>query len=238
MSSRGVLFLESQPGRFAAHDLAAKHMPGIHIEASATLPDPESSAAFRAIIPWNYGKLIPGASRWKNLVVFHSSDLPRGRGWAPVYYTLAQGLDQFTITAFKPDEGADTGPVLAKCRFPVAPGVTAPYLRRFSQEAELMLLGKLLERYPDVAAAAGTPQTHLEGTRWPKRSPDDNEIPLSATLADVLPHLRACEPRHPAFFVADGAKYTIVIEPAEPPRFPLDDLRFEFFDDPERKVSL
>ena len=94
-------------------------------------------------------------------------------------------------------------------------------------EISIRLVGKLLDRLGGERSLRGAKQQG-EGNYDPHRSPEDNGVP-GDPLADIVPHLRACEPQHPAFFNWRGVKYVISLRPEPYAGFP-DDLEITFFD--------
>lgn len=53
-------------------------------------------------------------------VVFHDSCLPRSRGFAPTVTALLRGDPEIGVTAFRPDDGLDSGAILARRRTGIA----------------------------------------------------------------------------------------------------------------------
>ena len=62
----------------------------------------------------------------------------------------------------------------------------------------------------------------------------DNQIRIEDKFLDIVDHLRACEPQHPAFFIFNNEKYIIEIHPEDEPEFP-DDLEITFYNKDLRK---
>jgi len=51
----------------------------------------EIQSKYSLVISLGYDRMIPQDYLHKTkfgIIVFHSSDLPRGRGWAPLFYTI------------------------------------------------------------------------------------------------------------------------------------------------------
>ena len=222
-----VMFLVNSLEEFDFGAEAKELLPETHITVGESLPD--RCEDFQLVVLWSFRKLLPQVAGRSNVVVFHSSDLPAGRGWAPIYHALATGQETFTISGILPMAEADTGDVVAKARFRIRPEHTAENLRRWDHRISLLLSAKLLERFPD-GRLRGKPQAG-PASWYSRRRPEQNEVPLDKPLGELVPHLRACEARHPAFFLYQGIRYDIRIAPAAPPPFPAD-LEFEFYDSP------
>jgi methionyl-tRNA formyltransferase len=184
---------------------------------TAVPPDPQQ---YRLIVLWSYRKIVRPIPSAGNLVLFHSSDLPSGRGWAPIYNAVAEGHTHHTISGIFAADEVDSGDVIVKARFPILPQYTAADLRRFDAEISIILIRRILERFRD-RPITGKPQTGVPTYRN-KRTEDDNGFDISRSFSELINHFRACERDHPAFFDFNGAKYVIHVEPVEPRAFPRD----------------
>jgi len=210
-------FLVDERPSHGLEALIQRHLADLPYEISVAEVPPERPADFRWIIPWNYPRLISGVSATSNFVVFHSTALPDGRGWAPIYNTIVSGKSHYTISGIRLDEGADTGDILIQARFAMRPEYCASVLREWDEEICLRMIRRLLE----CGRVAGRPQEGA-GEVYARRTPEDNEIDPTRPLGELLDHLRACESAHPAFFVQDGVRFDVSLSPATPPEFPGD----------------
>ena len=222
---RRLFLLVNALDEFTFGPLVREVLPGVRVTVGEDFP--AHPADYHLVVLWSIRRLVPQAASCPNAMVFHSSDLPRGKGWAPVYHAIAGGLDRYTITGFIPAPEVDAGRVVVKASFRLRPDHTAENVRVFDRRIILMLAGQVMDRYPE-APPRGVEQTGEE-TYHPRRRPQDNEVSLDARLGDLVPHLRACEPSHPAFFDYQGVRYDIRVTPAVAPPFP-DDLQVTFFE--------
>ena len=140
-----------------------------------------------------------------------------------MYKRQARGEPFYTISGIRLDEGADTGDILVQARFAMRPEFCATTLRAWDEEISFRMLRRLV----DAGAVRGRPQVGA-GSVYPRRAPEDNEIDPAQPLCELVDHLRACEPAHPAFFVKDGVRYEVHLSPTEEPAFP-DDLEITVF---------
>lgn len=223
-----VFFLVNSLNEFNCYDLIKKYLDGVHVTIGESLP--QCTEEYNLIVLWSYRKIIPNISGKKNIVVFHSTDLPEGRGWAPIYHTLLKGLEFFVISGILAAEDVDTGDLIVKARFKIKDNYTAEIIRQWDNEISILLVNEILTRFEGLEIS-GIKQTG-EGSRYPRRKPEDNEIKLDSLVGDIIGHLRGCEKRHPAFFYYNQTKYFIHIEPENKPEFP-NDLEVIFFDSPQ-----
>jgi methionyl-tRNA formyltransferase len=213
-----VCILLNRVGEFDFEEAVHRYLPADKFEVTIAETFPEDPSKYRLILPWNYRKIIKNATRAGNVVVMHSSDLPEGRGWAPIYYAFSEQKSEHVISGILAAEEVDTGDVIVRARFPIEAGYTAPFIRSLDNELSVVLVAKILEHWPD-GDPVGVRQVGL-GSYRPRRYPSDNEIDLSRPLIEVLPHLRGVESASPAFFCYENVKYLIEVRPEVGPRNP------------------
>ena len=157
-----------------------------------------------------------------SFVLFHSSDLPMGRGWAPIYHTIVNGLPlvQSMLVA---SEGADEGPLLAKARYPLIGVELEEEVREMDDIMTLMLIEKVLPSYLR-GELKPVPQIAENATWWSRRRPSDSEISPNLPLQQMLDHLRALPASAPPFFEWKGRRFSLRLESE---RFTLDSAKIE-----------
>ena len=202
-----------------------KYLSSMSVTIGESLP--KSINEYDLVILWSYRKVIPNLSQYRNIIVFHSSNLPEGKGWAPIYYAIKEMDTHFTITGFLASDEVDAGDIIVKARFTLLPSYTAHFLRQWDHEISLLLVQKILRRYKG-RTIQGVSQA-VEATYRPRRKSEDNEINIKTPFVELIPHLRACENSHPAFFHYEGVKYQVTVEPEPQPEFPKD-LKITFYD--------
>lgn len=203
---------------FDFQEYIEKYLSNITVEFGDKFPT--KSEEYDLIILWNYKKIISNINNKKNIIVFHASDLPKGKGWAPIYYSIVNKDKYFTITGILASNQVDSGDVIVKAKFKMRVNYTATIIRQFSKEIEILLIKKLLERFSNNKIVGK--KQHGQGTFYKRRKPEDNEIDINLKFVDLFDHLRACEDQHPAFFMYKNKKYLIKIMPEEIPNFPED----------------
>lgn len=218
-----LLILVNKLIEFTSMDYVNEYFEDISVSISEFVP--EDPNEYDLILLWNYKKILPNIGRYGNVVVFHSSALPRGKGWAPIYYTIANEEEYYTITGILAVNEVDAGDILVRASFKMCVNYTASVLRQWDNIIMLLLARELLSK--SSKPFKGIAQTG-EGSSNPRRHPEDSEIELSVPFGSIVNHLRACEEAYPAFFYYKGKKFYVNIEPEEKPVFP-DDLKIEFF---------
>ena len=146
----------------------------------------------------------------KGIVAFHESDLPKGRGWACLNWTLLEGVP-LTVSMFYIDEGVDSGKILAKKSCEVEPVDTVRSLRI---KANNLIRALISQELPKIESGAGKPQTQAgTSSYWRKRTAADSELKGAVTPDSLWRHLRVCDNEHyPAFFYLHGKKVVLKYE--------------------------
>ena len=196
----------------------ARYLPPDRFDVQIADRFPENPQEFVMIVPWNYCQVIVEAETAGNVVVFHASDLPDDRGWAPIYHAFADSKCDYVLCGILAAHKVDTGDILIRARLPIQPGYTAPFLRQVDSALSLLLIERLLSRWPD-GRMFGLPQQGM-ASYHSRRTPADSGINPSETILALMPHLRGVEPTHPAFFDYEGVRYCIEIAPMLPPALP------------------
>jgi len=203
---------------FVFEELLHRYLPADRCEVTIAESFPDDSAKFQLIVPWSYRKIINQAEEACNVVIMHSSDLPEGRGWAPVYHAFKEQKSEYVISGIFAANEVDTGDVIVRARFPMEVGYTASFLRKIDEELSLLLVARILEQWPE-GNLTGVKQSGSISYRR-RRYPRDNEIDISKSLESLLPHLRGVEAKSPAFFLYNDVKYLIEIRPESAPNKP------------------
>ena len=144
--------------------------------------------------------------------VIHASDLPKGRGWAPVNWAIINGESEIISTSFKIDEGCDTGPYHLKTRIPLLPTDT---IVTAYEKVEKDFLTHLISLITEALTQNKITLYPQEGqpTIYPRRTADDSELDINKTIAEQWNLLRACHNQdYPAFFKIHNKKIIITYE--------------------------
>ena len=192
-------------------EVAAEH--GLPVLSPNRPSDPEFLASLADLAPdvapiVAYGGLIPPAALavprlgWVNL---HFSLLPAWRGAAPAQHALIAGDDITGASAFRLEEGLDTGPVYGVVTEQIQPRDTAgSLLERLAHSGAQLLLATL-----DGLAAGrleARPQATDGVSHAPKLGPEDSHIQWSAPAVAVDRLVRGCTPAPGAWTTADGQR--------------------------------
>ena len=213
-----IYILLNNLNEFGFEELLDFYLPADRFDVTISETFPDNPFIYQLIVPWNYRKIITQAEQAGNVVVMHASNLPEGRGWAPIYHTFYEQKSEYILSGIFAVSEVDTGNVIVRARFPIEAGYTAPFLRIVDEELSLLLISKILEHWPE-GNPTGIKQVGQSSYR-DRRYPKDNQIDITDSLEKLIPHLRGVESKNPAFFIYNNVKYLIKIQPESFPSKP------------------
>lgn len=154
-------------------------------------------------------------SRHRHNLVVHESDLPRGRGFAPLTWQVLEGKRQIPVVLFEADDRIDAGPIYLRTVITLRGDELVGELRDLQIAATIGLCRSFVERYPAVLAEAA-PQRG-EATVYRRRTPEDSRLDPDKSLREQFELLRVADPeRYPAFVELNGRRYYLTLG-KEPP---------------------
>lgn len=218
MKKHSICFLLNSLDDFNFQGGINKFFPKNLFQILVTDRFPENPEDFKLIVPWSYQKKIAEVEKYNNVIVIHSSDLPNGKGWAPIYNHFNEQRSQYVISIIIASDKIDSGDIIMRIKFKIENDYTASFIRRVDEELSLFSILKIIQTWPNEAPV-GIKQGEGE-TFYPRRWPSDNEVNLKKSLLELVPHLRGVEKKAPAFFIYKGIKYIIEIKPELEPSFP------------------
>ena len=129
----------------------------------------------------------------------HPSDLPYGRGRAPIPWTLLEGATNSAVSLFRMDIGVDSGPVVLKRRFGIEPGWHAAdlyeHVSRILAAAFVELVGQLGDRTWTEQTQDGTMATYRAA-----REPEDGRLDFTRPALELERLIRAVSRPYPGAF--------------------------------------
>jgi len=131
-------------------------------------------------------------------VGFHPTMLPRGRGRAPVAWTILRNA-QPAVSLFFLTDKPDAGNIIAQRPVPLLPD---DYSEDLIRRTNRTLVDVLTELAPAIRSGCLTrrPQDESAATYYPKRSAEDGVIDWNAPTIDIYRLIRAAgRPYHGAF---------------------------------------
>jgi methionyl-tRNA formyltransferase len=138
----------------------------------------------------------------------HESDLPKGRGWAPLFWQILEGRNKIPIVLFEATEKMDSGDIYIKDFIKFEGHELHDEIRKKQAEKTIELCLKFLNKYGKLKPKKqkGSP------TFYRKRTPADSELNINETIKNQFNLLRIVNnDQFPAFFYYKGHKYILKI---------------------------
>jgi methionyl-tRNA formyltransferase len=119
-----------------------------------------------------------------NFIVFHDSLLPRYRGFAPTVNALINGETRLGVTAFRPREGTDSGPIIGQSDMPISYPIRIEQALQLQAGLMANLTMDILSRY-QAGPLVAVEQDHAAATYSIWRNEQDYEIDWSQSATDI-----------------------------------------------------
>ena len=144
-----------------------------------------------------------------NLVlVVHESNLPKGKGFAPIQWQILEGKNKITFSLIEAASKFDSGDIIDQEELTLS-GLELYDEIRFKQaKITFRLIKRFLKKYPKYDK---TKQTG-ESSFYRKRNAKDSELDINLSIKNLFPLLRVVNnEKWPAFFKINGSKYILKI---------------------------
>ena len=173
--------------------------------------DEDKVRGFDLVFVLGYKKVLKGEilSSNKLLLVIHESDLPNGRGFAPVQWQILEGKSEITVCLLEITKEVDAGNIFEKMVLSLDGSELYEEIRKKQALITFELIARFLKKYPNPSfeKQEGKP------TFYRRRDPSDSQLNLDKTIRDQFNLLRICNNKDwPAFFELDGVRYEIKID--------------------------
>jgi len=186
---------------------------------------------YQLVIVSNYDKIVP--SSYFNItkygiVVIHSSDLPKGRGWAPIYNSIQKNEPEYVVSIIKIDEKVDTGNILLKCRLIKPKYINNNNLRDLDEEITIIIVEKLISLLKDSSKdiLIGKKQENSLSTYYQNRNQNQNKLDETKNIKEQIFDILATNENYASFLEIDGE--IIEILAFNKIKYKLKDLKYTF----------
>ena len=171
----------------------------------------EKIRGFDLVFILGYTKVLKGKILASNklLLVVHASDLPEGRGFAPVQWQILEGKADIPVCLLEISDKVDAGNIFDKLILSLDGTELYEEIRKKQAMITFELIARFLESYPNFnfQTQKGKP------TFYRRRNPSDSQLDLDKTIRDQFNLLRICNNEDwPAFFELGGVRYKIKID--------------------------
>jgi len=165
---------------------------------------------FDIVFLLGYTKILPNKflQRNKLTLVVHESDLPKGKGFAPIQWQLLEGQSEIKVSLIEATDNVDSGDIFLQSIITFDGTELYEEIREKQAIATINIISEFLKLYPNITR---TKQVGNE-TFYPKRKSADGELDISKTLQENFNLLRVGNnDAWPSFFYFKGVKYVLKI---------------------------
>ncbi len=144
----------------------------------------------------------------KHNLVVHESDLPKGKGWAPLFWQILEGKSNVPIVLFEATPNVDRGSVYIKDYIRFNGGELNSEIRQKQASKTIELCLRFLNEHSVLKAM----KQHGHSTFYKKRTPIDSELNINKSLRNQFNLLRIVNnDEFPAFLKYKGKRYILKI---------------------------
>lgn len=148
----------------------------------------------------------------KNNIVIHESDLPKGKGWSPLYWQVLEGKSEIPVCLFEAVKKVDAGDIYLRDTIHLDGTELVEEIRQKQAKIRVDMALKFVDDYPSCLDRAEH-QNPEEETFYGKRTIKDSELDIGKSIDEQFNLLRIVDnKRYPAFFYKEGVKYKLLIK--------------------------
>ena len=169
---------------------------------------------FDIVFILGYTKILPSSFLKRNALnlVVHASDLPSGKGFAPIQHQILEGKEKKKITLLETVESVDSGPILLQNTLNFDGTELYDEIRSKQAQATILLIDKFIKLYPNFERKKQSSLPQVKEHFYPKRLPKDGELNIEKSIKDNFNLLRLGNNKAwPSFFIYKKKKYIIKI---------------------------
>jgi len=173
------------------------------------------NSVYDTVFILSYHQIIPIKNLQKNRhnIVIHASDLPQGKGWAPMFWQILEEKNEIIFSMFEASDGVDNGNIYMKKTLYLSSYELNNELRKKQAEMIIDMCLEFVNNYDKYKTP--TPQSGIESF-YPKRTSKDSELDIDKTINEQFNLFRIVDNNdYPAFFYKDGKKYILKIEESD-----------------------
>lgn len=165
---------------------------------------------FQIVFLLSYFKIVKSFElvKHKHNLVIHESDLPKGKGWSPLFWQILEGKNNVKAVLFEADSKLDAGPIYLKENIKLSGVELHKEIRLKQAQVTLKLCWRFLLNYPNLRPK----KQKGKETTYKKRTSENSELDPQLSLASQFNLLRIVDNEEfPAFFHFRGQKYILSI---------------------------
>ncbi len=165
---------------------------------------------YEVIFILSYFKIIEKGylEKHKHNIVLHESNLPKGKGWAPLFWQILKGKNKIPIVLFEATKEVDAGKIYLKDHIKLKGHELNKEIRKLQAQKQIEMCLKFLNAYNKIKPNKQKGSSSF----YKRRTPLDSQLNINKSIKSQFNLLRIVNnKKFPAFFIHKGQKYTIKI---------------------------
>lgn len=147
-------------------------------------------------------------SRNQHNLVVHESDLPKGRGFAPISWQIIEGKRSIPICLLEATAEADAGDIWLRDSFELDGSELCDEWRELQGKKTVEMCLRFVKEYENLTPS----KQEGEPSYYVRRKPEDSRLDPEMTISELFDQLRVADnERYPAFFEIAGSVYKVAI---------------------------
>jgi len=149
--------------------------------------------------------------KFKNNLVVHASDLPKGKGWSPLSWQILEGNKKIVVSLIEAADKVDSGKIYMQLSKKFSGYELLDQMHSSLTDITFQLCNYFVKNYPQ-SLKKGKAQKGEEAY-YLRRHPKDSKLDLNKSIKQQFNLLRIADnDRYPAFFEINGHKYYLLIK--------------------------
>ena len=154
-------------------------------------------------------------AKYSHCLIVHASALPKGRGWSPHVWQIIEGKNAIPVTLLEAADKIDSGNIWSQRIVTLEGHELYDEINAKLFAATTQLMGFAVDNAMTVHP---TPQSGVEPTYYPRRTPEDSRLDPHKTIAEQFDLLRVADAeRFPCFIEHRGKRYTVHLKKEDVP---------------------
>ena len=160
----------------------------------------------------SYHEIIPQEvlKKSKHNLVIHESALPKGKGWAPLFWQVLKGENKIPFTMIEASSKVDNGDIYMQEMLELTNYELNEELRGKQAKIIIQMCVKFVNDYEKYKIPV---KQNGDESFYKKRDKKDSKLNIDKTIRDQFNLLRIVNNSdYPAYFELDGNRYTLKVE--------------------------
>ena len=160
----------------------------------------------------SYHNIIPQEVLKKNghNIVIHESLLPKGKGWAPLFWQILEGKGNISFAMIEASDGVDSGDIYMQKTLELVGNELNEKLRDKQAKLTIKMCLEFVNNYEKYKVPV---EQSGDESFYAKRSKEDSRLDIDKTIKEQFNLLRIVNnDDYPAYFELEGNRYILKIE--------------------------